>query len=432
MMPFSVLRTWGLGLVGWITLGVGIYLIWEWTQQSETVVIPASIDSRPPRSPVGAADPASNDAADTASTPVVRQPVSADRRWPYLAWGIGLIAFSWMGYLPILPFLGRWTGMSSDRRPAARPTIVQTIFRPDGCHLHVEIFGPEHGPTLVLTHGWSLNLTAWRYLLPLLTEKFRVITWDLPGLGRSTSPANKDFSLENMARDLEAVLAETTNGDGANKSVILVGHSIGGLINQTFCRLFPEQLGTRIQGLVLLHTTYTNPLKTALLASLWRAIQTPVIVPLNYLNIWLAPLVWLSNLQSYCNGSLHIATRLSSFAGEQTLSQLNHGAWLAASAPPNVLARGNLAMLKFDEQKTLSVIDSPVLVIGARDDRMTKLAASNRLDDLLPHSHLAVLKPAGHLGFWEQPEQCAELITEFAIRCEQPVGTTPRMSKSGH
>jgi pimeloyl-ACP methyl ester carboxylesterase len=63
-----------------------------------------------------------------------------------------------------------------------------------------------------MTHGWSLNLTAWAYLLPFLTDKFRIVVWDLPGLGRSTGPTNKDYSLEKMARDLEAVVVEFSAG----------------------------------------------------------------------------------------------------------------------------------------------------------------------------------------------------------------------------
>jgi hypothetical protein len=29
-MPFSPLRTWGLGLVTWVMLGAGVYCLWEW------------------------------------------------------------------------------------------------------------------------------------------------------------------------------------------------------------------------------------------------------------------------------------------------------------------------------------------------------------------------------------------------------------------
>jgi pimeloyl-ACP methyl ester carboxylesterase len=245
------------------------------------------------------------------------------------------------------------------------------VARPDGSHLHVEFYGPKHAPTLLFTHGWSLDRTAWSYAKQELADRFRLVLWDLPGLGKSTRPTHGEFSLEMLAADLEAVIGAA--GDGP---IILIGHSIGGMIQQTFCRLFPRELGSRVAGIVLLHTTYTNPLRTAWGATLLRAIEKPVIVPLCYLTAWLAPLAWLSNLQSFLNGSLHFTTRLSSFSGQQTWGDLNYAAWLAVKAWPGVVARGNLAMLDFDEQATLPKVNIPVLVIAARHDRMTKPEAS--------------------------------------------------------
>lgn len=226
-----------------------------------------------------------------------------------------------------------------------------------------------------------------------LAERFRIVVWDLPGLGKSTGPASGDYSIEKMAHDLEAVTQIAGKGP-----IILVGHSIGGMITQTFCRLFPQMLGPRIAGVVLLHTTYTNPLRTALLARLWTAIETPILVPLNYLMIWLAPLAWLQNVQIYLNGSLHIATRLSSFAGEQTQQQIEYGARLFIKAWPSVVARGNLEMLRFDELGALPDVDIPVLVIASQYDRLTKREASDEMESKLPQGVLAIV-PAGHLGF---------------------------------
>jgi pimeloyl-ACP methyl ester carboxylesterase len=233
------------------------------------------------------------------------------------------------------------------------------------------------------------------------------VVWDLAGHGKSHGPRNGDYRLEKMADDLGAVLEATTKGP-----VILVGHSIGGMITQTYCRLYPRQLEKRIAGIVLLHTTYTNPLRTAFLAPLWTAIEKPVLVPLNYLTIALAPLAWLSNWQSYLNGSLHIATRIASFAGSQTWRQLDYGAWLAAKAWPGVMGRANLAMLKFDEELHLRDIEVPTLVIGGTYDRMTKCSASEHMERLLPHAVLATI-PAGHLGFWERHSEVADLLTQF-------------------
>lgn len=79
---------------------------------------------------------------------------------------------------------------------------------------------------------------------------------DLPELGESKQPRDRDYALEKMAVDLHSVVA-LANG----KPVVLVGHS-GGMINLTFARLYPELCGTQLAGTVQLDTTYTNPVRT--------------------------------------------------------------------------------------------------------------------------------------------------------------------------
>jgi pimeloyl-ACP methyl ester carboxylesterase len=393
MMPFSVLRTWFGGLLGWVVLGVAVYTLWEWADGVDP--LPGSREVLEPQT-----------GEVTIANPPV-QHLDKEGGWPYLAIGIGCLALSFGGMFPVTLFLGKPGRWKARRTPSGREIRID---RPDGSRLHVEILGKEDGPTLLFTHGWSLESSVWNELVDNLGRRYRIIVWDLAGLGRSKGPTNGDFSLEKMAGDLAAVAENSGKG-----ALILVGHSIGGMIAQTFCRLHAKQLGTVVAGIVLLHTTYTNPLRTALGRTFWKAIEQPILVPLNYVTIWLAPLAWLSNVQSYLSGSLHILTRIASFSGRQTWGQLDHGAWLAAKAWPATIARGNLAMLEFDEQNKLPFVDIPVLIIAANHDRMTCPDASERLAELLPHSMEAAVD-GGHLGFWEQPEKVCELIAEFAER----------------
>lgn len=120
----------------------------------------------------------------------------------------------------------------------------------------MRIHGPQNAPTLVLTHGWSLDISAWDYVVGALSQRCRVVTWDLPGLGRSQGPASGDLSLEKMAHDLHAVVQATS----PNAPVVLGGHSIGGMITQVYSRLYADQIGSKVQGIALLQTTYVNPL----------------------------------------------------------------------------------------------------------------------------------------------------------------------------
>lgn len=144
----------------------------------------------------------------------------------YLLIGLAMVLWSFTGRFISLPLLRR---RGTDDPKFMRTGTVQRIPRPDGSVLQVEFYGPEDGQPIIMSHGWGLNSTVWYYAKRQLSDRFRVIVWDLPGLGKSSRPKNNDYSLKKYARDLEAVIAIA--GD---KPVILLGHSMGGMITLTF------------------------------------------------------------------------------------------------------------------------------------------------------------------------------------------------------
>jgi pimeloyl-ACP methyl ester carboxylesterase len=217
-----------------------------------------------------------------------------------------------------------------------------------------------------------------------------------------------------MARDLEAVL-ELTGG----RPAILLGHSIGGMITQTFCRLFPDALGRRVRGLVLTHTTYTNPVRTVKGAPFYTAIERPIIIPLLHLTIWLWPLVWLMSWMSYLNGTAHLATKQTSFAGGESWDQIKFGTYYQLHANPAVLARGMIGMIHYDATDTLKRINVPVLVVPGDRDPLCPFQASEFMHRNLPESQLLPLKPAKHLGLIEHHDYYAKHVRAFAQKCLQ-------------
>ena len=66
---------------------------------------------------------------------------------------------------------------------------ISQLGRPDGSQLRVECYGREDAPPIILTHGWGANSTEWDYLKKELSDAFRLIVWDLPGLGLCAKPA---------------------------------------------------------------------------------------------------------------------------------------------------------------------------------------------------------------------------------------------------
>lgn len=286
------------------------------------------------------------------------------------------------------------------------------IERPDGTVLYVEAHGPANAPTILLTHGWGLNSTVWCYFRKHLAGQFRLVAWDLPGLGRSTRPKNGDYSMEKMAHDLEAVLDSC-----GEQPVILLGHSIGGMVTLTFCRLFPQHLGSRVTGLVLQNTTYTDPLQTMPCSRLMRALKSPVLTPLLYLQIVFSPLIWAFNFLSYLLGTAHLFTHMMQFGGAETSEQLEFAARFNLPQSPAVRARGFLAMFRYDATEVLPTIPVPALICTGGRDRLTGAEAGRTLCERIPRAQKLHLDTAGHLTLLEHNEQFCQAVRAFSASC---------------
>lgn len=385
MLPTFIIFQWLLGLFSVGIIAGGIYSLWDWYQR---VWVYNSVLERY----------------------VFNPDWGFNGQTALLALGLGLLIWSIAGRLLLQLVIGSTAkGRSGADKPVAvLPAATQRLMRPDGSELHVEFYGSPESPPIILTHGWSLNTSEWNYLKRNLSDRFQLIAWDLPGLGRSTQPKNHDYALENLAGDLEAVL-DLAGG----RPAILMGHSIGGMIILTFSRLFPKALGTRVKGLILVHTTYTNPVRTAIMAGFFTAIERLVLVPLLHLMIWLFPLVWLMNWMGYFNGTAHVATMLTGFAGKGTWDQIELSTRPQPHDSPAVLARGMLGMLQYDATKTLHKIRIPTLVISGDRDPLCKPQASEFIQDHVPSAQLSPLVPARHMGLIEHHTRFEQLISDF-------------------
>lgn len=458
-MPFNIVGMWFRGLVAAAILAGGIYLLYRWYDDSHVV------EQRPVEvvaNRVQTEDVSPSEERRPASTTVTvprRRVFRFDPGWnrptAEIAAALALLVWATLGRpighgLSMLTMRSGTTPWSPDsarkgrvsekveskksRRRLARrqkegarvkivPEVdedpsgertgeVHVIHRPDGSELRVECFGPADAPPVVWTHGWGANSTEWFYQKRYLTEKFRLIVWDEPGLRLSKKPDNNDYQLENLAADLDAVLAFA--GD---RPAVLVGHSIGGMITLSYCKQFPEALGSRIAGLVLVHTSYTNPVRTTQVAGLYTAIEKPVPIPLLYLTIGLWPLVWLLNWMSYLNGSAHRSTHKSLFSGNETRGQLDFTARFMPHGRPDILARGMLGMIAYDATTVLPWIDVPTLAVVGDKDTTTLPEAGAFIAKHVPRAELGTLTPAKHMRLIEHHDRFDRLIAEFAERC---------------
>ncbi len=409
MMPFSVFRTLLTSLLSWALLGLGIYLGYLAYEDFGRDYDELGVASIPDRAIDERSSPqlfeTAGEVAIDGEVVVLEHDRKDWRPWAELVGALLCLGLCMGGRLPVRFFLSSKDGNMTS---VPHPTSTFVVSRPDGSQLHGEVYENAGKPSLLLTHGWSLDSSAWKYMIESLRSRYRLVTWDLAGLGKSKGPSNGDYSLEKLSGDLNAVL-EHTVGDG---QVIMIGHSIGGMIQQTFCRMHADKLKNSVKGLVLLHTTYINPVRTNMAAWITKPLE-PIIKLINLSMIPFAPLIWLSNWQSYFNGSSHLFARLESFTGKQTWPQLDHSAFMGAKAWPSVVARGNFGMMKFDEERTLSHVNVPVLVVSGEHDRLTLQSASEHIETRLPDAR-PFCDHGGHLGHWEHNDKVSGSILEFA------------------
>lgn len=113
----------------------------------------------------------------------------------------------------------------------------------DGTPISFESYGSGE-PTLVFVHGWSCDSRYWREQIPHFSKKHRVIVLDLAGHGHS-GMGRTQYTMRSFGEDVKAVTEAT-----GSRSVILIGHSMGGSVIAEAARLMAD----RVIGLVGIDT----------------------------------------------------------------------------------------------------------------------------------------------------------------------------------
>lgn len=92
--------------------------------------------------------------------------------------------------------------------------MQRTVVSADGTRIAVYEEGDPSGPPLVLVHGWPDSHVMWNGVVPLLSDRFRIIRYDNRGVGESDVPKHfSAFAMERFADDFAAVIADVAPGE---------------------------------------------------------------------------------------------------------------------------------------------------------------------------------------------------------------------------
>ncbi len=256
---------------------------------------------------------------------------------------------------------------------------MMKMFDTGDVRLHYRVDGPDDGAPVVFANSLGTDMRLWDPILPMLPKGLRIIRFDKRGHGLSSCPAG-NYSMGSLVTDTERLLDHL-----GVKECVFVGLSIGGMIAQ----------GLAVKRLDLIRA------------------------------------VVLSNTAAKIGNAEMWAERIGDVrkGGIEALADAVMERWFATQfrATPelelwrNMLARQDdngyigcaAAISGTDFYTPTSGLRLPALGIAGSEDGSTPPDLVRETMDLIPGSKFHLIRKAGHLPCVEQPEEYAQVLTDF-------------------
>ena len=242
------------------------------------------------------------------------------------------------------------------------------------------------GEPLILICGLSADLQVWRFQVPELSKRFRVICYDNRGAGRTSAP-DEPYSIAGMADDL-AALMDHLQVDATH----VLGWSMGGLIAQQFALTRP----LRVRKLILISTTNRSDGFFQLAIRNWMNIRRsdmPFEQIVRFVSRWGYSPAFYDNEPMY--------EKLIQVMATNPYAQKAHAFLRQADA-----------LLAHDMGDAARGIRAQTLVIAGTHDNLLPPYHSESLAKTIPRATLSMLG-AAHTGFVEFPDEYNRAILDF-------------------
>ncbi|MFK0091937.1 alpha/beta fold hydrolase [Pseudomonas sp. NPDC090592] len=244
--------------------------------------------------------------------------------------------------------------------------------------------------TLIFSHGFGCDQSMWNYLLPHFQTRFRQVTYDLVGAGRSDLTAydrEKYATLSGYAADLNEVITAFAEG-----AVILVSHSVSAMIGVLADRLHPGRIAAHVMvgpsPCYIDSGDYQGGFKEQDIHALLDTLDS------NYLG-------WSSSMAPVIMGS----------PGQPALSEELTNSFCRTD--PEIARQFARVTFLSDNRRDVSGLQTPTLILQSSEDLIAPLAVGQYLHRVLPHSQLCLIDNIGHCPHMSAPSACAAAMDAF-------------------
>lgn len=240
------------------------------------------------------------------------------------------------------------------------------------------------GFPVVLIHGFCETHEVWTRFAQQLSKKFRVISVDLPGFGKSKS-LGEGFSVADAASKINELLAELDL-----KKCIPVGHSLGGYVTLEMVK----QETTFFQGFGLFHSTaYADSEEK-------KASRNKVIefvskngVP-AFIETFIPPL-----FHDKANPDIPFAVKMALQTKQETL-----------------IGYAKAMRDRLDLTSVIENFNNPIIFIAGEKDTVIPTETLQKQAKLAAKPHLYVIPHVAHMGMFEKETETLNLTHNFLVK----------------
>lgn len=247
--------------------------------------------------------------------------------------------------------------------------------------------GPHDAPVLLLANSLGATRAMWDAQVPVLAERFRVLTFDARGHGASPVP-DGPYSIDDLVDDVVALLDER-----GLERVHMAGLSLGGMTAMRLAAREParvDRMALLCTAVRLDGTVYADRAVAARTAGTASFAQSVV-------SRWLTP--------------EFAAAHPDVHAGLEAM---------VAAIPDEGYAGCAEAIAGMDLRGDLAAISAPTLVIAGAQDPATPPALLQQIADGIAGAELVIVDPGAHLAPIESPDQ----VTDALLAHFDPAGGT--------
>ncbi|MCP3941438.1 MAG: alpha/beta hydrolase [Desulfobacteraceae bacterium] len=249
--------------------------------------------------------------------------------------------------------------------------------------------------SILLIHGvgdeGSLN---WRHLIPELAEQYHVVTFDLPGFGRS-SKQNILYSPLFYSKFIKWVKDHYIR----DRQFIIIGHSLGGAVALSYAATQPDNL----QRLILADVSgviHRMGLTQHIMKNMHKKNEDLLKYPTKLFGMFAS----------------HTLDAMESPDLSTKLEKVLESADLRSrylSGDPHKIA--SLALANFDFSKLIYQVNVPAIIIWGANDPTTPIRTGKMLNYILEKTQLNIMPETGHNPILESPREFNRLVQDALV-----------------